>query len=202
MFTVAIAAKPATIGDYKMNRLSILAAMIFLGALAQTAQAVDDPHAAHAASQAQQGGQPPEGMAHGGGMQGMMGGGMHDMMMQHMQAMREHGRAEHKGYADVVLKFADELKLSDEQVGKISRIHMANQKKMMELGPKLHETLKAAHEVYLNPASDEAAIRKAAKAHNAVFDELVETALKTRSEINAILTPEQLKQLQSKKAAP
>ncbi len=127
---------------------------------------------------------------------------MHEMMMQHMQMMREHGGKEHKGYADVVLQYADELKLSDDQIGKITRIHLANQKKMMELGPKLHETIKAAHEAYLNPASDEAAIRKAAKEHTVVFDELVETGLKTRKEIDAVLTPDQLKQLQAKKSAP
>ena len=185
-----------------MNRLSSLsfAALLALGSLAQTASAVEDPHAAHAAAQS---GQAPGGMgAHPGGMGGMMSGGMHEMMMQHMQAMREHLGKEHKGYADVVLKYADELKLSDEQIGKITRIHQANQKKFEELGPKLHETLKAAHETFLNPASDEAAIRKAAKEHSVVFDELVETGLKSRKEINAVLTPDQLKQLQSKKTAP
>ncbi len=176
-----------------MNKLSVLsfAAMLALasGLFAPAASAAEDPHAAHAA----QGGQPGAG-GHGGGM--------HEMMMQHMQGMREHGRKEHKGYADVVLKYADELKLSDEQVGKITRIHQGSQKKIEELGPKLHESLKAAHDVFLAPASDEAAIRQAAKEHSAVFDQLVETALKARNEINAVLTAEQLKQLQTKKVGP
>lgn len=174
-----------------MNKLSVLS---FVAMLALTvslfASAADDPHAAHAAAQGEQ----PGGGGHGGGM--------HEMMMQHMQGMREHGRKEHKGYADVVLKYADELKLSDEQIGKITRIHQGSQQKIEELGPKLHESLKAAHDVFLSPASDEAAIRKAAKEHSVVFDQLVETALKARNEINAVLTAEQLKQLQTKKVGP
>ncbi len=176
-----------------MNRLSSLtfAVLIALGSFAQTASAAEDPHAAHAA----QGIQPQQ---DGGGQ----AGGMHDMMMQHMQAMREHGRKEQKSYADIVLQFADDLKLSDEQIGKITRIHQAAQKNMEELGPKMHESLKATHEVFLNPASDEAAIRKTAKEHTSLFNELVETAMKSRNEINAVLTPDQLKQLQTKKLAP
>lgn len=178
-----------------MNKLSFLpfAAVLAFSALTQAALAADDPHAAHAAAQA---GQAPA----GAGMQ--HGGGMHEMMQQHMQGMREHGGKERKGYADVVLQYGGELKLTDEQIGKITRIHMENQKKVDELGPKLHETLKAAHEVYLNPASDEAAIRKAAKEHSVAFEEFLEVTLKSRNAINAVLTPEQLKQLQSKKTTP
>ncbi len=190
-----------------MNRLSSLsfAALLALGLLAHPALAVDDPHAAHAAGQS---GQPAGGMGtHAGGMMsggmgGMMQGGMHEMMMSRMQAMCGRLGKEHEGYADVVLRHAGELKLSDEQIGKITRIHLANQKKFEELGPRLHETLKEAHNVYLDPTSDDNAIREAAKKHSVVFDDLLETGLKSRKEINAALTPDQLKQLQSKKAAP
>ena len=168
-----------------------LAAMIALGAFALNASAVEDPHAAHAAPGMQA---PPGGGEHGGGM--------HEMMMQHMQAMREHGKKEHNGYADIVLQYTNELKLTDEQIGKITRIQQSSRPKMEELGPKLHESLKATHEAFLNPASDEAAIRKAAQEHSRIFNELVETGLKSRNEINAVLTTDQLKLLQTKKAAP
>lgn len=129
-------------------------------------------------------------------------GGRHDMMMHHMQMMREHGKMGHKSYADVVLQQANELKLSDEQIGKITRIQQAAQQKIDALGPKLHETIKATHEVFLNPAADEAAIRAAAKEHTTAFEQLLETGLKTRNEINAVLSPEQLRQLQAKKTTP
>ncbi|MDD5036262.1 MAG: Spy/CpxP family protein refolding chaperone [Methylococcaceae bacterium] len=166
----------------KLSAISI-ASMIALGAFASSLPAAEDPHAGH-------GGKPQE-------MPGGPGGGMHEMM-KHMEAMREHEAREHQGYAEVVLRYTNELKLSDEQIGKITRLHQANQQKVEEIGKKIREGMKTAHEVFLNPASDEAAIRNAAKAHSAAFDELIETVLKARSEINAVLTPEQLKLLKSK----
>lgn len=167
-----------------MNKLSALSisSILALASFSPIAPAVEAEHAGH-------GGQPQA-------MGGMHGGNMHEMMMEHMQAM--HG-AKHKGYAEVVLRYTDQLKLSDEQIGKITRIHQDNQQKIEEIGKKLRESMKRAHELFLNPASDEATIRKAAKEHTAVFDELVETALKSRNAINAILTPEQLNQLKSLK---
>ena len=171
-----------------MNTFSALTFAATL-ALSAAAQAVEDPHAGH-------GGPPPQ-----PGMEGH-GGGMHEMMRQHMGMMGEHGKKEHQGYSDVVLKFSNDLKLSDEQIGKITRIRQANQQKTEELGQKLHEGLKATHEIYLNPAADEAAIRKVAKQHSDAFDQLLETNLKSRAEINTVLTVEQLKALQAKKAEP
>jgi Spy/CpxP family protein refolding chaperone len=121
------------------------------------------------------------------------------MMREHMRQMY-HER--HKGYAEVVLKHLGDLKLSDEQVGKITRIHQDNQAALETLGKKLRDSMRSAHELYLNPSSDEASIRKAAKEHNAAVDELVETALKSRNAINAVLTADQLQKLQTYKTAP
>jgi Spy/CpxP family protein refolding chaperone len=114
----------------------------------------------------------------------------------------EGGPGRHESYGDVVLRHADDLKLSDEQIGKIVRIHQDNQRKIKDIGRRLRETRNSAYALFLNPGSDEAAIRKAAKDHTAAFDELVETALKTRAAINAILTPDQSNQLKSFKAEP
>lgn len=185
----------------RMSALTIVA-IFALGAAAQSAHGAEDPHAGHA-MQGGPGPQPGMGGPQGGpppqpGMEGH-GGGMHDMMRQHMDMMRDHGKREHESYADVVLKFAGELKLSDAQIGKITRLHQANRQKMDELGPKMRESLKATHETFLNPAADEATIRKVAKEHSSVFDQLLETNLKARAEINAVLTTEQLKMLQSQK---
>jgi len=86
-----------------MNRYTALffATMLALGA---SAQAAEPPKAGHA-TPGETAAQPaPEG--HGA------------MMRQHMGMMREHGKREHQSYADVVLKFSDQLKLSDEQIGR------------------------------------------------------------------------------------
>jgi len=180
-----------------MNKLNALIFAFALALASPLSLAADDPHGGaggplppHPGMGGPQGGPPP----------GMMEG--HGGMRPHMGMMREHGGREHRSYADVVLKFADELKLSDEQIGKITRVNQANQQQMDELGPKMHETIRATHETFLDPASDEASIRKVAKAHTDAFEQLLELNLKARKEINAVLTAEQLKLLQGKKLPP
>jgi Spy/CpxP family protein refolding chaperone len=123
-------------------------------------------------------------------------------MLKLLNLLRKEGPRRHESYGDVVLRHIDDLKLGDEQIGRIARIHHANQQKMEDIGQRLHETQKSAHALFLTPSSDEAAIRKTAKDHTAAFDELVDTALKSRAAINAVLTPEQLNQLKSFKAEP
>ncbi len=122
----------------------------------------------------------------------------HQMMMHRMgkRAHDEHGR---KGYAQMVLGQAEALKLSDEQLGKIARIQMQHQKSRREITKKLHKSMLAARRGIMDPASDETVIRNAVKDHAAAFDEMIEDALKQRQEVNAVLTPEQQKQLQSLK---
>lgn len=108
----------------------------------------------------------------------------------------------HEGYADRVLMHADKLKLSDEQVGKIVRIHMQSRQKLHDLFEKLRGTMKSAYDAFLDPASDEAAIRKDAMEHTKIFDQMVDAALKDREAVNKALTPDQLSQLKSIKGGP
>jgi len=161
------------------------ALLIVLGMFAQSATAQDPPPVPPAP--------PMQGMPQG------HGGGMHDMMPPHMKGMHGPGLREEVGYADIVIKYANELKLTDEQIGKITRIQQSSRDEMQKFAPKMLESHKAVHELFLNPASDDAAIRAASKERNKVSDELLEMKLKSRDDINKILTPEQLKQLQSKK---
>ncbi|WNV04661.1 Spy/CpxP family protein refolding chaperone [Candidatus Methylospira mobilis] len=131
--------------------------------------------------------------------EGMQGGNMHGKVMQHMMS-REQADGDHKGYAEMVLQHIQELKLTDEQIGKITRIHQESQQKVAGIVSRVKESMKAAHNLFLNPAADEAAIRKAAQEHSTAFNELVETTLKARNAINAVLTPEQLQKLKSLKS--
>jgi protein CpxP len=179
--------------EFKMKTLAAICFALFisLSSLSPLTLAADPEHAQHQnMSQST-----TEGM---GGM-GMQGGAMQAKMMQHMM-MREMAEGDHKGYAEIILQHLDELKLTDEQIGKITRIHQENQKKMLDMGKRVKESMKAAHSAFLNPASDEAAIRKAAQEHAAAFNEMIETALKSRTAINAVLTQEQLQKLKSLKS--
>jgi Spy/CpxP family protein refolding chaperone len=112
-----------------------------------------------------------------------------------MERMVDEGIRSHESYGDVILRHAEELQLSDEQIGKIYRIHQANQQRIMGISKKLRDATEWAHGIFLDPSKDEASIRQTAKAHNAAFDELLDTALKTRKDINAILTADQLAKL-------
>jgi Spy/CpxP family protein refolding chaperone len=107
----------------------------------------------------------------------------------------------HRSYGDIILKLAEPLKLTDEQLGKITRIHQDNQQRVMALGKKLRAATQWAHTLFLDPSKDEAAIRQAAKGHTETFEELVDTALKSRRDINAVLNEEQKSKLLTLKPA-
>jgi Spy/CpxP family protein refolding chaperone len=116
-----------------------------------------------------------------------------EMMMHRMEGMH----ARHAGYTSMVLSRAEELKLSDEQLGKILRIQQQHRTAYKEIMEKLHKSMQAGYKEYMDPNADEAAIRKAAQEHAAVFNKLVEEGLKERKEVNAVLTPAQKAQLLS-----
>lgn len=128
--------------------------------------------------------------------------GTKQAMKQHkMQKM--HGRMRHheKSYADAVIKQAEALGLTDEQLGKIVRIQMAEKKHRKELMGKLHKSMQTALSGLRNPAADDAEIRKAGAAHAADFDALIDAALQAREKINAVLTPEQRAKLNAMKSS-
>lgn len=118
---------------------------------------------------------------------GMSMAKMHEMEWRHA----------HEGYTHLVLSEADELKLTDEQLGKIMRVRLQHKKTYREIMKKMHESMSEEYKDFLNPSTEDAVIRKVAKERAAAFDQLVEEALKERDEVNAVLTPEQKKQLES-----
>ena len=134
-----------------------------------------------------------------GGVEAREGGtGFHKWM----ERMVEDSERRHESYGDVILRHADELRLTDEQMGKIYRIHQANQHRIKGISQKVNDATAWAHEIFLDPSKDEAAIRQAAKAHSAAFDELLDTALRTRKDINAVLNTDQLARLPAMKSVP
>lgn len=118
-------------------------------------------------------------------------------LRKHLESLQEGATRAYESYGDAMLSHIDELSLSNEQIGQIKRIHQGNQQEIKELGKRLRESQRSLYKLYLNPANDEDAIRAAASDHVATFDTLVDTALRARAEINAVLTPEQFKRLQA-----
>lgn len=130
----------------------------------------------------------------GSPMEGMMG-----MMKNRMQG-KDNGMMEDMcmmSYPHAVLAHAEELKLSDEQMGKIVRIelrHDSEHKKIME---HMRKSMHQVHKSLMDPAADPAGIREASKEHSRVHQDIVEDRIKERDEVHAILTPEQREQLKA-----
>ena len=92
---------------------------------------------------------------------------------------------------------ADDLKFTDEQLGKLQRLAGAHGKKHEEQMDAMMKAMEAMHKLMIDPAADDAAIKKAAQDHQKAFDAMVLGALDERAAVHAILKADQLKELKS-----
>ncbi len=132
----------------------------------------------HGKKQGMGGGMMGGGMMGGGGMSGGMGGG---------------------SYAQLIASQADALALTDEQLGKITRIHA---KEAAEFGKAKHQAHESMHdfmEASMKPATDDETIRKFGKNHNDTFSRMIEMRINERKAVHAALTPEQTNKLRTLK---
>lgn len=122
-----------------------------------------------------------QGMMRGGGMGGM-GGGMSG-----------------GSYAQLIASQADALALTDEQLGKITRIHI---KDAAAFGKAKHQAKESMHdfmEASMKPATDDETIRKFGKKHNATFSDMIEQRINERKAVHAVLTADQMNKLKTLK---
>jgi hypothetical protein len=89
-------------------------------------------------------------------------------------------------YAHAVLAHAEDLKLSDEQMGKIVRIELTHRKEHQAIMERMHKSMHAAHRGLMDPAADLAGIRKASKDHSQAHEDMVKDKIKAREEIHAV----------------
>lgn len=160
-----------------------------------------------AAAQQMQHQHPMAGAPAGGGMGQGPGPGMMapghvcgpDCPMHGRMGMMGKGGTMGGGIIRMLMMNADELKLTDEQLGKLHRQMWKNLDARKDLRTKLRDTKLALHKAMMDPAADDAAIRAAAKAHTDAFNAKIDAALKDRAAALAILTPAQQKQAKSLK---
>ncbi|MFO7580493.1 Spy/CpxP family protein refolding chaperone [Nitrosomonas halophila] len=148
------------------------------------------------ADQAGQAGQGGHG-AHGGGKHGggKHGGDKHgEKKAKKDKKDKGHG---HHGYAHIVATHADALGLSDEQLGKIARQHMRDDKEHKRLKESMKQSMKALRKAIMDPGSDEETIHELGKSHVKEFSAMVRHHVRERKAVHEVLTPEQLEQLQS-----
>lgn len=117
------------------------------------------------------------------------GNGMHGhMMMKHAHS-----------YAHMIASYAEALQLSDEQLGKIVRLHMQGTKEHKKIKEKMHKSHKDFLKAAMQPGTDDATLVKLGKAHTDAFNEMVEYSIKERKTIHDLLTPDQMNKLKSMK---
>lgn len=112
----------------------------------------------------------------------------------------DHGDKEshghHHSYAHNVAVQAEVLGLSDEQLGKIIRIHLKEDPKAHDrLKKKMKESMKAFRKAVAQPAVDEGTLRKLGQEHIDSFNEMVAHHIEERKAVRSILTPEQVEKL-------
>jgi len=127
------------------------------------------------------------------------GGGKHgSSKMQGQEQGHGHGHG-HGSYAHNVASQAEKLDLSDEQLGKIARLHMKDDKAHKHLKHNLQKSMKALRSAIMEPGSDDETIRKLGQAHVNEFNAMVKHHIQERKAVHDILTPEQVEKLKSMK---
>lgn len=102
-------------------------------------------------------------------------------------------------YAHMIIFHADELKLSDEQLGKITRLHLKHKQEHGQLKQKLHKSMKTFKKESMQPSTTDAQLRNLGKEFTNVVNEMVEYHIKERQLVHAVLSDEQKNQLKSMK---
>lgn len=115
------------------------------------------------------------------------------------------GNMEHHGhppsYAHSVAMQAEALGLSDEQLGRIVRFHLKEDKQVHErIKQKIKESMQAFREAVAQPAVDGETLRKLGQAHIDSFNEMVKYHIEERKAVRGILTPEQIGKLKEVKS--
>lgn len=102
-------------------------------------------------------------------------------------------------YAHIVISHADAFKLSDEQLGKIVRLHLKHKSAHEKLKEKLKKSMKTFKKESMKPSASDAQLHKLGKDHMDAFNAMVEHHIKERHEIHAVLSDDQKKQLHTMK---
>ena len=127
------------------------------------------------------------------------GGGM----MGHMKKMMKHkGMMKHGGghsYAHMIATHADELDLSDAQLGRIVRLHMKHAQEHKKFKKKIRKSMMYFHHASMKPGTDDTTLRKLGNDHVEAFKAMLEQHIRSRNVVHAILTAEQREQLKTMK---
>ena len=97
----------------------------------------------------------------------------------------------------MIASHADALDLTDEQLGKITRLAMKDTKKHKKSKQKLRKSMKAFHKASMKPDTDDATLRKLGKEHVDIFNAMVEQHINERKAVHDVLTANQINKLKT-----
>ncbi|MCC7090442.1 MAG: Spy/CpxP family protein refolding chaperone [Nitrosomonas sp.] len=102
-------------------------------------------------------------------------------------------------YAHMIISHTDALKLSDEQLGKIVRLHLKYDQEHKQIKHQLMKSVKNLKRESMIPSTTDDQLRKLGKELAESANAMIEHHINERSAIHGVLTGEQRKQLNSLK---
>lgn len=124
---------------------------------------------------------------------------------KHKKAENKHsdhdcmGEQKIKDYAYLFLSNAETLALTDEQLGKIARIHLKYAHENKQAKQKAHKKMMAFTKASLKPSTSEAKLRKLGTEHTQAFNTLIELHINERKAVHKVLTVDQINKLKTMK---
>ena len=118
-------------------------------------------------------------------------------MMGHMRGRMRHGGG--YSYAHMVATHADELELSDAQLGRIVRLHMKHAQEHKQFKRRIRKSMMQLHHESMKPSTDDATLRKLGNDHIEAFKAMLEQQIRDRNVVHAILSSDQRNQLKTMK---
>ncbi len=111
------------------------------------------------------------------------------------------GRMRHGGrsYAHMIATHADELELSDAQLGRIVRLHLKHAQEHKQFKKRIRKSMMQLHHESMKPSTDEATLRKLGNDYVEVFKAMLEQHIRNRNVVHAILSADQRDQLKTMK---
>ena len=108
----------------------------------------------------------------------------------------QHGMMEDKhDYAHMIIFHADELKLTNDQLGRLVRLHLKHEKEHKKIKEKLKESMHDFMKAKMDPSSTDEQLLSLGKDHANAFNAMVEHHILERRAIHSVLSADQRSQL-------
>ena len=119
------------------------------------------------------------------------------------RAHKKHGnkkrnRGKHS-YAHIVAMHADELSLSDAQLGRLIRLHKKHSQEYKKIKKNMYKNMKNLNYSGMSLGTDDSFLQKLGDEHLDIFNSLLEQHIRNRRVVNTILTDEQKNKLNGMK---